>query len=117
MEEEIKLRAHTSALLDQSGYARVHSDVNGLLNMQDKEYAQLINDKGDAIIVRVAYDGLIQKDHINLGRKDLEKMEIEDGALITMRPHVSVGDSIGKFKDKMVDKIKKNDTDKEKGDE
>jgi len=117
MVEEIKLQARTSALMDQSGYARIHTDVHDLLDMQENGYAELINDKGKAILVRISSDKLIQKDNINLGTKDLEKMEIEDGSLITIKHYKTVGDSIGEFKDKMVSKLKKDDTKEKTGSE
>jgi len=117
MVEEIKLQARTSALMDQSGYARIHTDVHDLLDMQENGYAELINDKGKAILVRISSDKLIQKDNINLGTKDLEKMEIEDGALITIKHYKTIGDSIGEFKDKMVSKLKKDDTKEKTGSE
>jgi len=117
MVEEIKLQARTSALMDQSGYARVHTDVHNLLGMEEKGYAELINEKGKAILVRISSDKLIPKDNINLGTKDLEKMEIEDGALITIKHYKTIGDSIGEFKDKMVSKLKNDDTKEKTGSE
>ncbi len=117
MVEEIKLQARTSALMDQSGYARVHTDVHDILEMQDGGYAELINDKGKAILVRISSDALIQKDSINLGKQDIEKMEIEEGSLITIKHHKTIGESIGDLKDKMVNKLKKDDTKEKTGDE
>jgi formylmethanofuran dehydrogenase subunit D len=116
MEQTLRLTSKESELKDQSGYARIHTEVYNQLEIEEKDRIEVVNDEGKAILVKVNHDTIIPRNEVRLGPKDLEKLEISEGDEVGLKAHKTVGDTLREKKDKIVDKIKKRD-EKKQGDE
>jgi len=99
MEDEVQvgLTVVKSRIKSPGGIARVNSEILPHLELEKGDSAKVFTDE-KAIIVMLSADTLMGKEQISLRPPDMERLGVQEGDIVYIRAHESIGSVLGEWK-------------------